>query len=117
MKGWPEIRVASERLEGRRIVGGELYTQPFLHVVYITKVLPSHPTTYILPDPLNRIEFGTIGRQQDKGDVRWEAYLFRRMRRTVVKHQAIEGRGIRAGTFIEKDLHVGRVELGHNQEK
>jgi hypothetical protein len=66
----------------------------------------------VAPDPRERVQLGTVRRQEDQAQVGWERKPLGRMRATIVQHQEIEAlrKGRREG--IDADLEACRVQIG-----
>lgn len=70
----------------------------------------------IEPDALDRIQFGRVGRQWDQCHVGGDNEGGRAMpTRLIEDHNAMFVLGNRFGELVEKCLHRGRIDIGHDE--
>lgn len=72
----------------------------------------------IEPEPLDRVEFGRVGRQEDRGDVlRHDEIAGDVPAGLVHQYDSVRAGGDSAGEFGEKEAHRFGVEPGHHQRR
>lgn len=70
----------------------------------------------IEPEPLDRVEFGTVGRQKDRGDVGRHGEVIGDVPSCLVhQHHGMRARGDGLGEFGEKEVHRLGIEPCHHQ--
>ena len=68
------------------------------------------------PEPLDRVEFGAVGRQKERGDVgRHDEFVGDVPAGPVHQHDGVGAGGDRLGEFGEKKVHRLGVEPGYHQ--
>ena len=68
------------------------------------------------PKPLDRVEFGRVGRQEDQAEVfRHDEIAARMPARLVHQHNAVRPWRNRLSEFIKEEVHRGGIEPGHHQ--
>jgi hypothetical protein len=68
------------------------------------------------PEPLDRVEFGRVGRQEDQAEVfRHDEIAARMPARLVHQHNAMRPGCNGLSEFSKKEVHRGGVESGHHQ--
>ena len=112
-----EIGVAGEGLQrgGRRPL--EERRERVLLPVQCGKLEPRECVFQVAPDPLDRVQLGTVWRHEDQAHVGWERKPLGRMRATMVQPQEIAAvrEGRREG--IEEELEAFRVQIGPCEEE
>jgi hypothetical protein len=66
---------------------------------------------HIAPQALDRIEFGTIGQQEQTHDIIWHQQRFRFMTAPVIHEHDIQRILIVVRKLIQKDLKIDGVQL------
>jgi hypothetical protein len=117
MDGLDEIGVAREGLQrGGLILTEERRDRVLLHV-QIEEVEPRECVFEVSPDALNRVQLGTVGRQEDQAHVGWEREPMGGMRATIVQHQEIEAVRKSRREGIDEDLESFRVQIWQFEEE
>jgi hypothetical protein len=117
MNSLHEVGITAEGLQGGRLIGLEEVAEVILLGIEIGELLPGHLVLQVTPDPLNRVQFKAIGRQEHQAHVRREDELLGRMGPTVVQQEDIQavGEGLREGVDEELE-HLG-VQIGQLQKE
>jgi hypothetical protein len=108
MNSLHEVGVTRERLQGSRLIGLEEVAEVILLGIEIGELLPGHVVLQGTPDPLNGVQFRTIGGQEHQAHVRREMEPLGRMGPAVVQHEDIQTvrEGLRKGVDEELE-HLG----------
>jgi hypothetical protein len=112
-----ELGVAGEGLpRGGRLPLEERRERVLLHV-QCGKLEPRECVFKVAPDPLDRVQLGTVWRQGSPAPVGGERKPLGRVRATIVQHQEIAAvrKGRREG--IAEDLEACRVQIGQCEEE
>ena len=97
MNGLDERGIAREGLQRGRLIPPEEHRDIVLLHVQRGKVEPRQRVFEVAPDPLNRVQLRTIGRQEHQAHVFRQGQPLGGMRPTVVQQQEIQaiGKGLR----------------------
>ena len=71
----------------------------------------------VAPEPLNRLKFRGIGREEDRHDVIGQFKRFGFVERAVVEQEDIEGVGEGFGELIDENLKGSGIEVGQLQKQ
>jgi hypothetical protein len=117
MNGLDEVRVSGEGLERSCFIPSEERREIVLLPIRRRQLEPGECVFQVAPDPLNRVQLRTIGRQEHEAHVVREAQVLGCMRPTVVQEQEMQAirEGLREGVDEELE-HLG-VQIGQFQEE
>jgi hypothetical protein len=117
MNGLHKVGVTRERLQGSRLIGLEEVAEVILLGIESGELLPGHVVLQVTPDPLDGVQFRTIGGQEHQAHVRREMEPLGRMGPAVVQHEEIQAvrEGLREGVDEELE-HLG-VQVRPLQEE
>jgi hypothetical protein len=112
-----EIGVACEGLQRGGLLPLEERRDLVLLHVQSGNVEPRECVFKVVPDPLARVQLGTVRWQEDQAHMGWEREPLGGTRATMVQHQEIEAvrNGCREGS--DADLEAFRVQIGQFEEE
>jgi hypothetical protein len=117
MNGLNQVGVAREGLQRRCLVGLKERGHVVLLFIQGGKLKPRGRVFEVAPDPLDRVQLGTIEGQAH------EAHIFRQgeplggMRTTIVEEQEMQAVRKSRGEGVDEDLEGFPVQIGQFQEK
>jgi hypothetical protein len=117
MNGFQQICLSSQGLQSGRVIGLQQVADIDLLRLKVDELLPGQVDLHVTPDPLNRVQLGTVG---------WEPYGLHmcrpsnplsRMGATVIQEQEIEavGKGLRQG--VDEELKGVGIQIRQLQEQ
>ena len=71
----------------------------------------------VAPEPLNRLKFRGIGREEDRHDVIGQFKRFGFVERAVIEQEDVKGMGEGFGELIDENLKGSGIEVGQLQKK
>ena len=117
MHGLDEIGIACQGLQRGRLISPEEIGDVLLLHVQSGKLEPRQRVFEIAPDPLNRVQLGTVGGQEDEAHIGREREPLSGMRATVVEEQEIQAVRERRREGVDEDLETLRVQIRQFQEE
>jgi hypothetical protein len=112
-----EVGVRGEGLERGRLIGA-YQAAPILVVCSESRAqLPSHIVVPVTPDPLNRVQSRTVGREPHGADSRWPTDAAGGVRAAVSQEQAVEAVGNRVGERVHQELDGVGIQLWPFQQE
>jgi hypothetical protein len=117
MNGLHEIGIASEGLQGGRLIGLEEVAEVILLGIEIGELPPGHVVLEVTPEPLNRVQLRAIRRQEEQPYVLRQGKPLGRMCPTIVQQEDIQagGEGLREG--LDEELEQLGVQRGPLQQE
>lgn len=110
-----EIGIASQGHEGGWTVRENLGTEFIFQQFDIAKALPGEFGTEIFPDPFRWIEFWAMRGLKQEGYIVWNAQSLGCMRAGIIQQQDVKTVRVGCGKLIDKDLHVGGIQLRQDE--
>jgi hypothetical protein len=115
---WPEcmnsldkVRVACEGLKRERLIALEEHCHTVLLHLQSRELAPGERVFQVAPDPLNGVQLGTIGRQENEANVVRDGELPGRMGATIIQQQEIEAVGEDLREQVDDDLEALRIQI------
>jgi hypothetical protein len=112
-----QVGVAREGLQRRRFIGPEERGYIVLLGLQRREVKPGERVFEVSPDPLNRVQLRTIGRQEHEAHVGREGEPLGGVGPAVVQEQEIQAVREDLGEGIQEELEALRVEIRQLQEE
>ena len=117
MNGVDEIGIARESLQGDRLIPSEEISDVVLLHIQMGESEPRQRIFAVAPDPLDRVQLGTVGGQEYETHVSREHEPLSGMRATIVKEQEIQAVRESRREGVDEELEAFRVQIGQFQEE
>jgi hypothetical protein len=117
MNGVDEIGIACEGLQRDGRIPPEECRDLVLLRIQSRALEPRQRVFEVAPDPLDRVQLGTIRWQEHETHVGRERQLLARVRPAVVQEQAIQAVREGLGEGVHKELEALGIQIGQLEEK
>jgi hypothetical protein len=117
MNGFHHVSITGECLQGERSIGLQQVTNIDLWHIEIEERLLGQVIFHIAPDPLNRVQLRTVGRQPHGPHPVGPPKALGDVGATVIQAQAVRTLGKRPGERIDEALEGLGIQIGQFQKE